>query len=58
MIFDLYDNVLVCNWENKLKQIRYGGCESRDIEFDDIRDLYNVIFYLMGEKMMIFGFSY
>lgn len=58
MIFDLYDNVLVCNWENKLKQIRYGGCESRDIEFVDIRDLYNVIFYLMGEKMMIFGFSY
>lgn len=58
MIFDLYDNVLVCNWKNKLKQIKYGGCESRDIELDYVCDLYNVIFYLMGEKMMIFGYSY
>lgn len=58
MTFDLHDNVLVCNRENKLKQIRHGGCESRDIEFADIRDLYNVILHPTGEKMMIFGFSY
>ena len=31
LTFDLHDNVLVCTMNNKLKQVRHGGKESRDI---------------------------
>lgn len=56
MIFDLYDNIFVCNKKNKMKQIRFGGSESRDIELDGISIVYNVVFYFIGEKMLVLDF--
>lgn len=41
---------------NKLIYIKYGGGESRYIELLDIKDLYNVVFYLIGEKMFVLDF--
>lgn len=57
LTFDLHDNVLVCNRKNKLKQIKYGGGESRDIELDGISDSYNVVLHPTGEKMLVFDFN-
>ena len=33
LTFDLRDKVLVCTRNNKLKQVRHGGKDSRDIDF-------------------------
>lgn len=55
--FDLHDNLLICNRGNKLKQIRLGGSECRDIELADVGDSYNVILHPTGEKMMILEYS-
>lgn len=46
----------MCNKKNKIKQIRFGGSESRDIELDGISIVYNVVFYFIGEKMLVFDF--
>lgn len=54
LTFDLHDNVLVCNRTNKLKQIKYGGGESRNIELDGISDSYNVVLHPTGDKMLVF----
>lgn len=56
MTFDLHDNVLVCNRKKKLKQVKHGGSESRDIELADLTDSYNIILHPTGEKMMIFNY--
>lgn len=56
MIFDLNDNIFVCNKKNKIKQIRFGGGEIRDIELDGISILYIVVFYFIGEKMFVLDF--
>lgn len=57
LTFDLHDNVLVCNRKNELKQIRFGGKESRNIKLDGIVDSYNVVLHPTGEKMMVFDFK-
>lgn len=38
LTFDLHDNVLVCCRTNKLKQIRWGGNEIRDVELAGISE--------------------
>lgn len=38
-------------------QIKYGGGESRYIELLGIKELYNVVFYLIGEKVFILDFG-
>lgn len=43
----------MCNKKNKIKQIRFGGGESRGIELDGISIVYNVVFYFIGEKMLV-----
>lgn len=57
LTFDLNDNVLVCCRTNKLKQIRCGGNESRDIELDGISDAFNVFLHPMGEKVLVLDFG-
>lgn len=57
LTFDLHDNVLVCCRTNKLKQIRCGGNESRDIELDGISDAFNVVLHPMGEKVLVLDFG-
>lgn len=56
MTFDLRDNIFVCNKKNKMKQIRFGGSESRDIELDGISTAYNVALHPTGEKMLVLDF--
>lgn len=55
--FDLHDNVLVCCRTNMLKQIRWGGNESRDIELVGIGDAYNVVLHPSGEKVMFLDYG-
>ncbi|XP_078316970.1 uncharacterized protein LOC144620388 [Crassostrea virginica] len=57
LTFDLHDNVLVCTTNNKLKQVRHGGKESRDIELEGIKDTYNVVLHPTGEKMLVMDFK-
>ncbi|XP_078319534.1 uncharacterized protein LOC111118901 [Crassostrea virginica] len=57
LTFDLHDNVLVCIRDNKLKQVRHGGKESRDIELDGNKNTYNVILHPTGEKMLIMDYG-
>lgn len=57
LAFDLRDNVMICNRKDKLKQIKYGGGESRDLKLDGISDSYNVVLHPTGEKMLVFGFN-
>ena len=57
LAFDLHDNVLVCIRDNKLKQVRHGGKESRDIELAGIGDTYNVVLHPTGEKMLVMDYK-
>ena len=57
LTFDLHDNVLVCIKGNKLKQVRHGGKESRDIELEGIRSTYNVVLHPTGEKMLVMDYK-
>ena len=57
LTLDLHDNVLVCTMGNKLKQVRHGGKESRDIELAGIGKTYNVVLHPTGEKMLIMDYS-
>lgn len=54
LTFDLHDNVLVCNRNNELKQIRYGGKESRDIKLDGIGDSYSVVVFDYNKKCCVY----
>ncbi|XP_055999182.1 E3 ubiquitin-protein ligase Midline-1-like [Ostrea edulis] len=56
LTFDLQDNILICLWNSKIKQIRNGGTESRDIELPDIKDTYNVVLHPTGEKMLVLDY--
>lgn len=56
LTFDLHDNVLVCTRTSKLKQIRCGGKESRDIVLDGIGDSCNVVLHPTGEKMLVLDY--
>ena len=53
LAFDLQDNVLVCMMSNKLRQIKHGGGESRDIDLPGIQEAYNVVLHPTGEKVMV-----
>ena len=53
LTFDLHDNVLVCIMGNKMKQVRHGGKESRDIELAGKGQTYNVVLHSTGEKMLV-----
>ena len=57
LTFDLHDNVLVCIGGNKLKQVRHGGKESRDIELAGIGSTYNVVLHPTGEKMLVMDYK-
>ena len=57
LAFDLHDNVLVCIGDNKLKQVRNGGKESRDIELAGISSPYNVVLHPTGEKMLVMDYE-
>lgn len=57
LTFDLHDNVLVCCRTNKLKQIKCGGNESRDIELVGISNAYNVVIHPSGEKVLVLDFD-
>ena len=56
LAFDLQDNVLVCIRSNKLRQIKHGGGESRDIDLPGILDSYNVVLHPTGEKVMVLDY--
>lgn len=56
LTFDLQDNIFMCNRKNKIKQIRFGGSESRDIELDGISTAYTVALHPTGEKMLVLDF--
>ena len=53
LAFDLQDNVFVCTMSNKLRQIKHGGGESRDIDLPGIKEAYNVVLHPTGEKVMV-----
>lgn len=53
LTFDLHDNIFVCTRTRKLKQIKCGERQSRDIELDGISDSYNVVLHPTGEKIMV-----
>ena len=55
LAFDLQDNILVCMYPNKLRQIKHGGGESRDIDLPGIQKANNVVLHPTGEKMMVLG---
>lgn len=57
LTFDLHDNVLVCTRTSKLKQIRCGGRESRDIVLDSNDDSCNVALHPTGEKMLVLDYN-
>ena len=57
LAFDLQDNVLVCRMTNKLKQIKHGEGESRDIDLPGIRKAYNLVLHPTGEKVMVLDFE-
>lgn len=57
LTFDLHDNVFMCCITNKLKQIRCGGNESRDIVLDGIRYAYNVALHPTGEKVLVIDYN-
>ena len=37
----------------KLRQIKHGGGESRDIDLPGIQEAYNVVLHPTGEKVMV-----
>lgn len=53
LAFDLQDNIFICVMENKLRQMRRGGGESRDIDLPGIQKSYNVVLHPTGEKILI-----
>ena len=53
LAFDLQDNVLVCLRSDKLRQIKHGGGESRDIDLPGISKAYNLVLHPTGEKVMV-----
>lgn len=53
LTFDIQDNIFICSKSKTLKQIKYGGCESRDIELPGIQHAYNVVLHPTGEKMLV-----
>ncbi|XP_078309669.1 uncharacterized protein LOC144618045 [Crassostrea virginica] len=57
LAFDLQDNVLVCIRSDKLRQIKHGGGESRDIDLPGILDSYNVVLHPTGEKAMVLDYK-
>ena len=57
LTFDLHDNVLICIGDNKLKQVRHGRKESRDIVLEGIKDTYNVVLHPTGEKMLVMDYT-
>ena len=57
LAFDLQDNILVCMMSNKLRQIKHGGGESRDIDLPGIRESFNVVLHPKGEKVMVLGYE-
>lgn len=56
LAFDIQDNIFICLKSEMIKQIKYGGCESRDIELPGIQQAYNVVLYPTGEKVLILDF--
>eukprot|EP00105_Crassostrea_gigas_P019201 XP_011437619.1 PREDICTED: probable E3 ubiquitin-protein ligase MID2 [Crassostrea gigas] len=56
LAFDIQDNIFICSKSDTLKQIKYGGCESRDIELPGIQQAYNVVLHPTGEKMLVLDF--
>ncbi|XP_055999139.1 probable E3 ubiquitin-protein ligase MID2 [Ostrea edulis] len=57
LTFDLQDNILICLMNSKIKQIRNGGTESRDINLPGIVYSYNVVLHPTGEKMLVLDFN-
>nr|XP_022297755.1 E3 ubiquitin-protein ligase TRIM56-like [Crassostrea virginica] len=53
LAFDLQENIFVCMMSNKLRQIKHGGGESRDIDLPGIQQSYNVVLHPTGEKVMV-----
>lgn len=56
LAFDLQDNIFICVMKNKLRQIRCGGGESRDIDLPGIKQSYNVVLHPTGEKVLILDY--
>ncbi|XP_052680660.1 uncharacterized protein LOC128161418 [Crassostrea angulata] len=56
LAFDLQDNIFICTMKNKLRQIRRGGGESRDIDLPGIQSAYNVVLHPTGEKVLILDY--
>nr|XP_034317456.1 E3 ubiquitin/ISG15 ligase TRIM25-like [Crassostrea gigas] len=57
LAFDLQDNILISMMGDKLRQIRRGGGESRDIDLPGITQSYNVVLHPTGEKVVVLDFS-
>lgn len=58
LAFDLQDNVFISVMGNKLRQIRRGGGESRNIALPGIQEAYNVVLHPTGEKVLVLDFNY
>uniref|UniRef100_A0A8W8LUU6 Tripartite motif-containing protein 45 n=1 Tax=Magallana gigas TaxID=29159 RepID=A0A8W8LUU6_MAGGI len=56
LAFDLQDNIFICVMGNKLRQIRRGGGESRDIDLPGITQSYNVVLHPTGEKILVLDY--
>ncbi|XP_048743652.2 uncharacterized protein LOC125657059 [Ostrea edulis] len=57
LTFDLQDNILICLMNSKIKQVRDGGTESRDINFPGIVYSYNIALHPTGEKMLVLDYN-
>lgn len=55
--FDLRDNIFIGVMGNKLKRMRYGGCEGRDIDLPGIQQAYNIVLHPTGEKVLMLDYN-
>lgn len=53
MAFDLRDNIFIGVIGNKLKRMRYGGCEGRDIDLPGFQQAYNIVLHPTWEKVLM-----
>lgn len=53
LAFDLKENIFVCQKNNQLLQIKYGGWWTRYIQLPDIIEACNVVLHPTGEKVLV-----
>lgn len=53
LAFDLKENIFVCQKNDELLQIKYGGWGKRYIQLPDIKEACNVVLHPTGEKVLV-----